>query len=273
MFVGQVLTYVGAAFALNGSVPNRVRFLPSFWAQVAAAFVDILAPAAIGGMALNTRYLQKRGVDASVAVAGVGLNVVAGFVAHIALLAAFFVWVGSGAGGATSVEGADALDSSTAIVALAVLGVLVVVALIALAIPPVRRILQARVVPLIRDARTGIVDLARSPRKLVGLFGGSALITLGLLAAFYCSVRAFGGDVPLPTLAVAYLIASAIAIIAPTPGGVGAVEAALIATLVNLGMDTQASVSAVFLFRTITFWLPVLPGWIAFQVMQRKNYI
>ena len=86
-------------------------------------------------------------------------------------------------------------------------------------------------------------------------------------------MRAFGGDVPLPTIAVAYLIASAIAIIAPTPGGVGAVEAALIATLVNLGMDAQASVSAVFLFRTITFWLPVPPGWIAFQIMQRKNYI
>jgi undecaprenyl-diphosphatase len=183
------------------------------------------------------------------------------------------VWVGSGAGGATSVEGAEAVDSSTAIVALVILGVVAVLVLLAVAIAPIRRILQARVVPLIRDARTGIIDLSRNPRKLVGLFGGSALITLGLLAAFYCAVRAFGGDVPLPTLAVAYLIASAIAIIAPTPGGVGAVEAALIATLVNLGMDAEAAVSAVFVFRTITFWLPVPPGWVAFQVLQRKNYI
>ena len=273
MIAGQLFTYIGAAFALNGSVPNRVAFFPSLWAQVAAAFVDILAPASIGGMALNTRYLQKRGVDAGVAVAGVGLNVAAGFVAHIALLAAFVVWVGSGAGGATSVEGAETVDSATALVALAVLGVVAAAAGLAIAIPPTRRIIQARVVPIVRDARTGIVDLARNPRKLIGLFGGSALITLGLLAAFYCSVRAFGGDIPLPTLAVAYLIASAIAIIAPTPGGVGAVEAALIATLIRLGMDAEASVSAVFLFRTVTFWLPVLPGWISFQIMQRKNYI
>ncbi len=273
MIVGQFLTYIGAAFALNGSVPNRIAFLPSFWAQVAAAFVDILAPASIGGMALNTRYLQKRGVDAGVAVAGVGLNVVAGFVAHVALVAAFLVWVGSGAGGASTVDGADAVDSSVAIVALIVLAIVAVIVAIALAIPPVRRIIRARVVPIVRDARTGIVDLARNPRKLVGLFGGSGLITLGLMAAFYCSVRAFGGDVPLPSLAVAYLIASAIAIIAPTPGGVGAVEAALIATLIRLGMDAESSVSAVFLFRAITFWLPVLPGWIAFQIMQRKNYI
>jgi undecaprenyl-diphosphatase len=273
MVVCQLLTYVGAAFALNGSVPNRIKFFPSFWAQVAAAFVDILAPASIGGMALNTRYLQKRGVDAGVAVAGVGLHVVAGFVAHVALVAAFLVWVGSGAGGESSVEGSETIDASVGIIALIVLAVVAALAGIAIAIPPTRRILQARVVPIVRDARTGIVDLARNPRKLLGLFGGSGLITLGLLAAFYFSVLAFGGDVPFPTLAVTYLIASALAMIAPTPGGVGAVEAALIATLIRLGMDADASVSAVFLFRTVTFWLPVLPGWISFQVMQRKNYI
>jgi tRNA A-37 threonylcarbamoyl transferase component Bud32 len=83
----QSVTYVGAGLGIEGSVPDRVAFFPTMKAQVAAAFVDVLAPASIGGMALNTRFLQKRGVDPGVAVAGVGLNVVAGVVAHVLLLA------------------------------------------------------------------------------------------------------------------------------------------------------------------------------------------
>ena len=35
------------------------------------------SPAGLGGMALNVRYLQKQGVDHSVAVSGVGLNTIA----------------------------------------------------------------------------------------------------------------------------------------------------------------------------------------------------
>ena len=41
----------------------------------------------------------------------------------------------------------------------------------------------------------------------------------------------------------------------------------------GLRVADQAAFRAVFLFRTVTFWFPVLPGWISFQLMQRKNYI
>ena len=50
-----------------GSVPERLRFAPTFVAQVASSFAGTLAPASVGGMALNVRYLQKTGVDPAVA--------------------------------------------------------------------------------------------------------------------------------------------------------------------------------------------------------------
>jgi uncharacterized protein (TIRG00374 family) len=125
----------------------------------------------------------------------------------------------------------------------------------------------------VHEARVGIVELARQPRKLVALLGGSAVVTLGFLGALVCAVRAFGGTVPIPELGVAYLLASTVAIVAPTPGGLGAIEAALIAALTRLGMSADAAVSAVFLFRTGTFWAPVLPGWITFHQMQRRGDI
>ena len=65
--------------------PQRLRAVPTLLAQVAASFASNLAPAGVGGMALNVRYLRKSGVDAPVAASSVGLNAAAGFAVHIGL--------------------------------------------------------------------------------------------------------------------------------------------------------------------------------------------
>jgi len=56
---------------LGGAVPARLRAVPTLLAQVAASFASNLAPAGVGGMALNVRYLRKSGVDAPVAASSV----------------------------------------------------------------------------------------------------------------------------------------------------------------------------------------------------------
>ena len=57
----SALTYVGAALGIGGAVPARLRAVPTLLAQVAASFASNLAPAGVGGMALNVRYLRKSG--------------------------------------------------------------------------------------------------------------------------------------------------------------------------------------------------------------------
>ena len=59
----------------------------------------------------------------------------------------------------------------------------------------------------------------------------------------------------------------------PTPGGLGAVEAALAAGLTATGMAAATAVSAVLLFRLLTFWLPVPVGWAAFNFLERRGAI
>jgi hypothetical protein len=59
----------------------------------------------------------------------------------------------------------------------------------------------------------------------------------------------------------------------PTPGGVAAVEAVLIAGLTAVGVDKEIAVPSVFLFRLATFWLPVLPGWLAFHHLTRRGML
>ena len=84
---------------------------------------------------------------------------------------------------------------------------------------------------------------------------------------------ALGGGLPLASIGAVYLIGASVASVAPTPGGMGAIEAALVSGLVAAGLTNAAAVPAVILFRLITFWLPNLPGWIGFRWLQRHEYI
>ncbi len=264
----EMLTYVGAAIALAGSVPNRVPFVPTVRAQVAAAFVDIVSPHSVGGMALNARFLQRQGVEPGAAVAGVGVNVIGGVVAHVLLLAGFAVWAGTEAVPAGAVGSASFTPSPWLLVPLAL--AIVVVALVG-ALPRGRRLVRERVVPHLQDARRGLRGIGNQPRKLAAVVGGSALTTVAFTGSFVATVQAFGGGISIAALGATYLGAWAVAAFAPTPGGLGALELALVAGLTRLGMAADLALSTIVVFRALTFWLPVLPGWVMFQWMQRRG--
>jgi len=72
---------------------------------------------------------------------------------------------------------------------------------------------------------------------------------------------------------VIYLGGSAVGSFAPTPGGLGGVEAALAAGLTVAGAATGPAVAAVLSFRALTYWLPVLPGVVTFRVLQRNDIV
>ncbi|MET0628715.1 MAG: lysylphosphatidylglycerol synthase transmembrane domain-containing protein [Acidimicrobiia bacterium] len=261
----SMLTYVGATTAIEGSVPEFLRVIPTFLAQVAASFAGTLAPASVGGLALNVRYLQKSGIDPAVAVPAVGLNAVAGFAVHILMLVGFLVWAGRSAFGSIKLP-----DPQVLVYGVAVVGVLAVVTF---AIPWVRRTLAERLVPVLRRSASGLGVVLRQPLKLALLLGGSFIVTSGYVTAMYFSTRAFGGDLTFAQVGAVYLVGSAVASAAPTPGGLGALEAAVIAGLVAAGMPNSVAVPAVFLFRLATFWFPILPGWGSFTYMQREDYL
>jgi undecaprenyl-diphosphatase len=216
-------------------------------------------------MALNVRFLQKQGVDHPIAVSSVGLNTVAGFAGHLTLVGIFIVWAGREAFGSFSLP-----DPTYFLVGL---GIAVAVILVSLAIRPVRKMVAERVWPVIARAFDGIESVLRRPIKLALLLGGSILLTLAYLTTLYFSVQAFGGGLAFATVGAIYLVGSAVAQAAPTPGGLGAVEAALIGGLVAAGLENSVAVPAVFLYRLFTFWLPILPGWLSFTWLQRHEYI
>jgi undecaprenyl-diphosphatase len=262
--VASVVTYVAAAIGLMGAVPGHVPFFGTFGAQLAGSFVNRITPARVGGIATNVRFLQKQGIDLAVASSSIGLQQLSGLLMHVTLSFLFLLWAGRSGAGAI-----DFLPSGQTVL-VGLTAVLVLSGLLFL-LPWGRRILRKRVLPILRRSGHGIADVARRPLKLLELFGGSAVLTLAYIAAFVLSVEAFGGGVTIASIGVVYLVGSAVSSVAPTPGGIGAVEAALIAGLTAVGLDREVAVPAVFLFRIATFWLPIIPGWIMFFILQRRG--
>jgi undecaprenyl-diphosphatase len=125
----------------------------------------------------------------------------------------------------------------------------------------------------VRQSLASLATLARSPIKLAELFGGSAGVTLAYIAALFAAVLAFDSDLSFAQVGAVYLGSSIIAAAAPTPGGLGAMEAALVAGLTGLGMDSGIAVAAVLSYRLLTYWLPILPGWLGFRSLERHNLI
>ena len=258
-------TYLAAAIGMLGGIKEELPFVPTVEVALASSFVNRVTPANVGGMALNVRYMQKAGVPPAEAVTGVGLNVFAGGVVHIVLLFVFFAWARRGDAAGFSVPGGSKLLVAIPVV-LAILGVV-------LATRFGRKFVRVRVVPSVRQSVHSIASVARSPLRMLALFGGSIGVTLAYIAALACSVVAFDGGLSFAEVGAVYLGASLLAAAAPTPGGLGAMEAALVAGFTGIGMDPGIAVATVLSYRLLTFWLPILPGWLCFHLLDRKNYI
>ena len=265
VLVASGITYVAAGIGMMGGVREDLPFVPTVQVALASSFVNRVTPANVGGMALNVRYMQKAGIAPADAVTGVGLNVLAGGIVHLGLLAVFLAWSGRGGGQAFAIP-----DSSTLLVVIAV-----VLALLGavLATRRGRGLARAHVLPPMRQSLSSIRRLATSPIRLSALFGGSLGVTFAYVVALWCAVAAFDGGVSFAQIGAVYLGASLIAAAAPTPGGLGALEAALVAGLTGVGMEPAIAVAAVLSYRLLTFWVPVLPGWLCFQLLERRNYV
>src|ERR1700709_80995 len=83
------------------------------------------------------------------------------------------------------------------------------------------------------------------------------------------SPTCLGGGAAVGETALLYVVGSALSNAAPTPGAIGATEAALTAGLTAAGMASHVALAAVLMFRVATFWLPLLPGWLTFPGLPR----
>lgn len=105
-----------------------------------------------------------------------------------------------------------------------------------------------------------LADLASDRALLKRVMGWALLNWLLDAAALWVFLRAFGGVVPIDGLIVAFGLANVLAVIPITPGGLGTVEATLIASLVGFGLPRSTASVGVVSYRLAQFWFPIVLG-------------
>jgi uncharacterized protein (TIRG00374 family) len=249
----SAMTYVGAAAGLWACASEMVSFRNVLIMQFANTFAATTTPAGVGGLALSTRFLQKAGLGTVRATAAVAVQQAVQVITHVALLIFFSVAAGASADLSHFVPKLTLLYLIGG-VALGVIGAF-------LFVPKLRHWLETAVRPKINEVGGDLVELVRDPKRFAIIVLGCAGTTLGMALTLWASIEAFGGGTTFVTVTVVTMVGGTLASAAPTPGGVGAVEAALIGGLAAFGVPTAIAVPSVLLYRVLTVWLPVFAGW------------
>src|SRR6185312_14872940 len=186
-------------------------------------------PAGEGGLALSTRVWQKSGLSAMRPTAALALQQAVRVSAHLALLVLF------SAAAVASMNLRHFVPSATLLYLIA--GIALGIVGTFLFVPTLRKWLATGVRPKLNEVVTDLVKLAREPRRLALILLGCAGTTLGAALALWASIEAFGGGTTFVAVTVVTMVGGTLASAAPTPGGVGAVEAALIGGLAAFGVS------------------------------------
>lgn len=260
----SALTYVAAAAQIAGYIPEKLPKRENLLVQASSSFIALFAPAVVGGVTLNVRYLQKRGIPTGPAVSAVGASQAVGFIIHIALIATFSFFA---TGGATHAEASTVL--------IAILLAIAVLVMVTLAVVPLRRFAKRRLAPFFEGSLPRLLDVAQNPRKLALALGGTVSISLLNALCLWSCIHTLGeGRQPsYPTVALIYLTVQAATSASPTPAGMGAVEIGLGGAFAWAGVGKQSAVVAVLVYRLLTAYLPAAPGYVALRYLRRKRAV
>jgi uncharacterized protein (TIRG00374 family) len=123
-------------------------------------------------------------------------------------------------------------------------------------------------VTLARD-EVSRLHLQKSSWAAVAMF---ALINwLADAGCFAAAVKAAGLPLPGRTILLIWSAGAVTTTLNLTPGGLGVVEAALIAGLVAVALPTAGATTAVLTYRLISFWLVLAVGWTVYPIVQRRG--
>lgn len=259
------LGQVAAAWSQNACVCDPPPLGRTVRMMIATSFVGTVTPASVGGLALGVRYYRTQGFPTRTATAAVTLQGVVQVATHLVLVAVLGVVLGRNLELATS--------GQAHVVVLWTLVVLLVAAVVVLAVPPLRAWVAGVIDGQVRPALGEVATLLRSPGRLVLVVSGAALTTIANAAVLWACLEALGQPHRALAAALATMVGGTVASAAPTPGGIGAVEAALVASLSSVGVAASTAVPAVLLYRLLYTWLPFLVGWWQYRSLVREGQV
>ncbi|RVQ68765.1 flippase-like domain-containing protein [Croceicoccus ponticola] len=259
----QLCTYVSvskgwlAVLQRAGILLTLRRIVPIAFSKL---FVDQVVPAAgMGGNVLLVDRLTALGVPRRAAIAALLVSMVGYYAAYavLSLLMLILLWVHR--------------EATPLLVGLVTTFLIVALAIPSLALwlrgrgskplPPTGERFPplAKLLSIIGEAPS---ELVRDPLLILRVAGWNALVFLADAATLAACLHSIGGPFSFSTAFIALMMASIAVTLAPLPLGLGSFEASATATLSMLGIPIAAALAATLLLRTLTLWLPLIPGFL-----------
>lgn len=254
-----------ASYAIAGATYwllalQRIKYGRTVQIQGASAFANRILPAGLGGLTLNVEYLRKQRHSLPQAIVVASTNNALGFVGHMLLLLLALAVGQSAIWSGISWPHVPAFGYGIA-------GVVVIAVALALSVRRVRN----RVTGSLRTVARQFMKYRQHPLRLAAALCSSVGLTLITITVFYLAGSALGSPLAPIEALVVFTVGIIIGTAVPTPGGLGGVEAGLVAGSVAYGQEASIALAIALLFRLLTYWIPLLPGFILFMA-SRKYY-
>jgi uncharacterized membrane protein YbhN (UPF0104 family) len=271
-FAGYVVLFRAVFVRGESRIGWRESYLITMAGLVATR---LFAAAGAGGVALTAWALRRSGMESRL----VACRLVAFLVLLYAVYAASLLIDGIGLGTGLFPGGGSFAITIVPTIAAAVL--FAVAGAVALLPEDIERRLEpwasgsGRLAHWVARAATVPAFAASGIRTAIGLIRERNPGVLGAIAwwgfdisVLWAMFHAFGSPPPFTVIWMAYFIGM-LGNLLPLPGGLGGVEGGMIGAFAAFGVNFNLALLAVLSYRAISFWLPTLPGAVAYFQLRR----
>lgn len=240
---------------------RNLNYAKTLLVQLAGLLVNRVMPAGVGGIGLNYLYLRNHRHSRTEASAVVFLNNTVGLIGHAILLCIAIAVVLMGGTGEYALSGSlQWLPALAAVAGLLIVGL-------------VFRTYAAKKPQLVKQLKVVATYYRHRPQRLAVAVALSCLLTLSNVISLCFASRALGIDIDLIQMFIVFSLGIAVGTVTPTPGGIGGVEAGLVAGLIAYGLAAAPALAIVLLYRLVTFWLGLAVGAVALIIVQHLRLI
>ena len=267
-FLFAQLPVVAEGWALLGAATGQLPFGRCVALETSNTFTALVG-GDVAVFAVRVRFFQRQGYDAAAAVSAGAIATTASWTVKGLL---FLIAIPFAAGTFQAPSGSGGHQAAVWVILAVILAAGIAAALIAL-MPRLRRLVSRRIRPHLVNIWANVKTIATEPHKIVYVLGGSTLAQLLVILALGTSLHAVGQHASIATLIAVNTFAGLIGGAVPIPGGLGVVEAGLIAGLTAAGIPQDQAVAAVLIQRFFTSYLPPVWGWATLAWMRRREYV
>lgn len=264
LIVGLVVflsSNIFAALVFQCISTKRLELMKNIQVQLATGFTNRLLPSGIGGVSTNSLFLIRSGYKRPAAVSLALANNLIGFIAFCIVLI---------------LSGALAPSSLTKLftdIPDIFLWITVGLFVAMLATAAYSKKFRRQLTKSLKVSIAVIKSTVSRPIHLCLAILSSSGITLCFVGSLYFCLRSAGIELSPSELMIVFLASAVATSASPTPGGLGAAEVSMLVALEKLSVTGPSALAGVVAFRLITYWLPILPGYLFFRIAGSKRFI